>query len=640
MPLSIRWPHHPTRMSDLIDPETLAVLISGSCARLGRALTVLDYDKGAGAIARIDPLLPWQNFAAFCQLLRNETRVRGGNAACEACDQERARSVAINGDDRACGAAAGYRCHMGLTDFSQVICVDELPVAVLLAGQFAAPQKKDEVRHLVQRIAKGARSEIQLLDDGVEGELLQRVDQIDPPSPDFAARFSREAERLQTMAAAHYHRQKVEYENEFLDKLRKARRFADVTTLQEISGEAGRLLRMVQEHCGIRYIVLFCSVGERDTVLTPLAQVGFQIETGAEALELPHFNWTKSGLSKIDDAEGYWYIDRKEPAFARGVRGDHTSSLNSAACALALMLGNGHRMVVLFGPFAELTDPRKESEFLFNLSRIIGWGVYAQVQALRLREERERAQATTMLLQHRLKTALTPIATHIGRAKLQLEKRHYDTSLRTVVEQIKAAHDLSLQLGRAARETARSAVVMVERDDLKFAMYPLSVLVANCAEGFVRQAEARARELSIEATIEQLPYAEVDIARLTIAISNLLDNAVKYSFPTTRIQVLAVPPNATDRHHATILVQDMGDPIPPDKMALIFERGKRGLAEVKMGRIPGTGYGLWEARAIVEAHGGSLEVKCTETNFHLRQGRAYRVNFAVRIPLRQKNLAT
>lgn len=39
-------------MSDLIDPETLAVLISGSCARSGRALTVLDYDKGVGAIAR------------------------------------------------------------------------------------------------------------------------------------------------------------------------------------------------------------------------------------------------------------------------------------------------------------------------------------------------------------------------------------------------------------------------------------------------------------------------------------------------------------------------------------------------------------------------------------------------------------
>jgi hypothetical protein len=45
LPQSSRWPHRPTKLSDLIDEETLSVLISGSCARLGRALTVLDYDR-------------------------------------------------------------------------------------------------------------------------------------------------------------------------------------------------------------------------------------------------------------------------------------------------------------------------------------------------------------------------------------------------------------------------------------------------------------------------------------------------------------------------------------------------------------------------------------------------------------------
>ena len=178
---------------------------------------------------------------------------------------------------------------------------------------------------------------------------------------------------------------------------------------------------------------------------------------------------------------------------------------------------------------------------------------------------------------------------------------------------------------------------MVERTDLKFEPYPLSVLVANCAEGFVKRAEERGRELSIDPAIERLPYAEVDIARLTIAISNLLDNAVKYSFPTTRIQVQAVLPNAADQRHATVIIQDMGDPIPFDKMNTIFERGQRALAEAKMGKIPGTGYGLWEARAIVEAHGGVIDVQCSETNMYLRQGRAYRVRFSVKLPLRQED---
>ena len=81
MPLSTQWPHHPSKLSELIDHETLAVIVSGACARLGRALTVLDYDKDSGAIARIDPLDTRQNFEPFCRLLRTETRVRGGNAA-------------------------------------------------------------------------------------------------------------------------------------------------------------------------------------------------------------------------------------------------------------------------------------------------------------------------------------------------------------------------------------------------------------------------------------------------------------------------------------------------------------------------------------------------------------------------------
>ena len=637
MPLSTQWPHHPTRLSDLIDRETLAVVISGSCARLNRALAVLDYDRQTGAFARIDPLIEGQNFEPLCTLLRTEARISGGNAACERCDVQRAQRVIDAAVRSPCGEADDYRCHMGMTDYSQMLCVDGSPVAVLLAGQFAGSAQKDEVRRQVRRIANGERREVVPLDDAASAELMQLVTQIPTPTQEFADRFRREAEHVQTMATAHYHRQKADYQSAFLDRLRSARRIVKATTLSAIGHDVDELLRIVQQHCGLHYLVMFCNVAEDDTVLTPLAHVGLQVGGDENSAVLPHFNWTKSGLAKSQAVEGHWYIARDDPVFVRGVRGDHAISLSNASCAIALTLGDTFRMVMVFGPFAQLSDARKEANFLFDVSRIIGWGVFAQMQALRLHEERERLNATTLLLQHRIKTALTPITTHIGRAKMQLGARQYDASLRTILDQIKAAHDLGLQLGRSARETARSAVVMVERTDLKFEPYPLSVLVANCAEGFVKRAEERGRELSIDPAIERLPYAEVDIARLTIAISNLLDNAVKYSFPTTRIQVQAVLPNAADQRHATVIIQDMGDPIPFDKMNTIFERGQRALAEAKMGKIPGTGYGLWEARAIVEAHGGVIDVQCSETNMYLRQGRAYRVRFSVKLPLRQED---
>ena len=635
MPLSTQWPHHPTKLSDLIDHETLTVIVSGACARLGRALTVLDYDRQSGVVTRIDPLETRQNFEPFCQLLRTETRVAGGNAACERCDAQRAHQVVKQIVGQRCSQTEGYPCHMGLTDFSQVLCVDDAPVGVVLAGQFATPEQKEIVRRRVGRIVAGEHREITLLDPGAGDELMRLAAQIKSPRADFAERFRREVENLQQIATAHYHHQKAEYETRFLDRLRSARRFSTVTTLQPIRANAEQLLQIVQQYCGTRYLLLFCNVGEKDTVLTPLAQVGLSGGHDGEPPGLPHFNWAKAGLPRHESEEGYWCIPGGAPELSRGVRGDRAGALRDAACAIALVLGDAFRMVMLFGPYEQPVNPERERGFLFEVSRIISWSVFLQLQSLRLYEERERLVATTQLLQHRFKTALTPIATHIGRAKMQMTNRQYDASLRPVIEQMKAAHELSLQLGRSVRDTVRSAVVMIERDDLKFELYPLSVLVANCAEGFVARAAERSRELVIDPSVELLPYAEVDIARLTIAISNLLDNAVKYSFPTTRIQVKALLDTAEQRH-AAIVVQDLGDPIPPNEIETIFERGRRALAEAKMGKIPGTGYGLWEARAIVEAHGGTISARSVETSVYMRQGRAYRVSFLVRIPLRQE----
>ena len=78
-------------------------------------------------------------------------------------------------------------------------------------------------------------------------------------------------------------------------------------------------------------------------------------------------------------------------------------------------------------------------------------------------------------------------------------------------------------------------MLQLEPEDLEFERYPLSVLVANCADGFVQEADKRHRQLIIDKSIELLPEAEVDVARLTIAISNLIENALKYSYPNTTI---------------------------------------------------------------------------------------------------------
>jgi signal transduction histidine kinase len=102
-----------------------------------------------------------------------------------------------------------------------------------------------------------------------------------------------------------------------------------------------------------------------------------------------------------------------------------------------------------------------------------------------------------------------------------------------------------------------------------------------------------------------LPRIRGDRNRLHQIVQNLVDNAVKYSPAGAEVRVTA----ETDDGHVRVAVSDMGPGIPLDDQKRIFE--KFGRATVEGGTKPGTGLGLFIARSIAEAHGGSLEVDST-----------------------------
>jgi signal transduction histidine kinase len=99
-----------------------------------------------------------------------------------------------------------------------------------------------------------------------------------------------------------------------------------------------------------------------------------------------------------------------------------------------------------------------------------------------------------------------------------------------------------------------------------------------------------------------LPSIRGDRERLRQVLSNLIDNAIKYSPEGEEVVVRAQQEDG--RVH--ISVADRGPGIPSDQQRLIFE--KFGRADVPGGSKPGTGLGLFIARSIAEAHGGTLEV--------------------------------
>ena len=90
--------------------------------------------------------------------------------------------------------------------------------------------------------------------------------------------------------------------------------------------------------------------------------------------------------------------------------------------------------------------------------------------------------------------------------------------------------------------------------------------------------------------------------RLRQVLTNLIDNAVKWSHGGQPVDVDVSAHNGL----VVIGVRDRGPGIPRDEHGVIFE--KFGRAKGGAGRS-GTGLGLFIARSIAEAHGGSVEVR-------------------------------
>jgi signal transduction histidine kinase len=101
---------------------------------------------------------------------------------------------------------------------------------------------------------------------------------------------------------------------------------------------------------------------------------------------------------------------------------------------------------------------------------------------------------------------------------------------------------------------------------------------------------------------DTVPAVRADRERLKQVLMNLVENAVKYSPAGGEVDVRAWADNGL----VLVAVEDQGPGIPREQQGLIFE--KFGRANVGGGK-PGSGLGLFIARSIAEAHGGSLMVR-------------------------------
>lgn len=143
---------------------------------------------------------------------------------------------------------------------------------------------------------------------------------------------------------------------------------------------------------------------------------------------------------------------------------------------------------------------------------------------------------------------------------------------------------------------------------------------------FLEQILKRLRPIAEKANIEMVfesnrsVSAEIDVTRLSLAFSNLVENAIKYNHENGWVRVSL----DADHKFFYVKVSDSGIGIPEESLDYIFERFYR-VDKSHSREIGGTGLGLAITRSAVVAHRGAIRVQST-----VEEGTI----FTVRIPLR------
>ena len=194
-----------------------------------------------------------------------------------------------------------------------------------------------------------------------------------------------------------------------------------------------------------------------------------------------------------------------------------------------------------------------------------------------LRNPLSAVLGTAQLVEHRL-----------GRAGMERERQ----SLQTIITAARRMDAMIEDLVDAAR---------LESRQLQLKLAPLDL--PHLAQGLLRRMAAAqdTSRVHIEAP-EGLPPALADAGRIERVLTNLLTNALKYSFPGTPVSV-----NFSARAGQVVIsVSDQGPGIPPEAIPELFQRYRRAPAA---GAREGLGLGLYISRQLVEAHGGRIWVE-------------------------------
>ena len=216
-----------------------------------------------------------------------------------------------------------------------------------------------------------------------------------------------------------------------------------------------------------------------------------------------------------------------------------------------------------------------------------------------VREIRRNEQHDSFInaVTHELKTPIASIRLYLetlqSRAVDDVRRQEFYKLMLSDTDRLLGTVEQVLKAGQAGQKGEKH-----QRAEVEF-----GGLVKECLELVRTRHHLRPEDLRLEAAGSNGRGALVlgDAEELRTAVSNLLDNAIKYSGSKVDVSVKV----ESDDKHVVLLVRDRGVGIAPEELKRIFKRFYR-VSSRSLAHVKGTGLGLFIVRAIARKHGGKV----------------------------------
>jgi cell division protein FtsW len=200
---------------------------------------------------------------------------------------------------------------------------------------------------------------------------------------------------------------------------------------------------------------------------------------------------------------------------------------------------------------------------------------------------------------HQLRTPLTAIRGYIS---LVLEGS-YGKVTPTLQDVLNKVYVVNNRMGQLVEDLLSISRIESGRVQYNLVATQLEPMVADLVDMFSIMAKSKGLALKMKLPKKSLPKLMIDATKMREVISNLIDNALKY----TKEGGVTVTVDGDDRYVA-VRVQDTGIGVDPQDSKRLFEKFTRSSETMKLD-VSGTGLGLYVGKNFVEAHGGLLSVE-------------------------------